>query len=471
MNSTDPLIETPVASEEQQGTAREVAHYLLSYGSPAVVIVAFVFFSTRMFRLISDYAVNIFFSDQWDINDATLFEKHSLWQMFTWQHGPHRQGLGALFAKLIEPQFRWNSRTESFVVGWIIVASAICALYLKKRLYGRLSVTDAAIPSLLLMPAQYETLFVTPNFAHGPFPLLLIVLYCLAWTVGNPGGRYVLVLLLNFLTIYTGFGLLLGGLTPCLLLLDHWASPSEERLPATHFAGVITLSLLSFGSFFLGYKFDPAVDCFNPKPLSLKSDVAYMAFMFSHFFTLKGVGGLQWAVGIAALIALAVSMATAFLWVIRGKDTDASRSRRTILVIVAALTAYCLLFCASTAYGRLCAGFQTARASRYVIYLELGVLGVYLHVLAIRHAWIRRILLTGVLAAIFLASSYADYSDMEYFHTIKFHWKRCYVMTEDPNLCNQAVGFPNYPNPEQTNMQRKLEFLKQTRQNLYIDAK
>jgi hypothetical protein len=102
--------------------------------------------------------------------------------MFAWQHGPHRQGLGALFQKVIEPSFRWNSRTESFIVGSVVVAAALCALYLKKRLYGGFSAADIFIPAAFFIPRQFETLFVTANFAHGPFPLLLIVLYCLAWT-------------------------------------------------------------------------------------------------------------------------------------------------------------------------------------------------------------------------------------------------------------------------------------------------
>src|ERR1700719_3564980 len=108
----------------------------VSYVSTSVVAVVFVVLAIRLFRLISRYAVNIFFSDQWKFDDATLFQRHSIWQMFAWQHGPHRQGLGALFQKVIEPSFRWNSRTESFIVGSVVVAAALCALYLKKRLYG-----------------------------------------------------------------------------------------------------------------------------------------------------------------------------------------------------------------------------------------------------------------------------------------------------------------------------------------------
>lgn len=49
----------------------------MSYLPIAGVGVAFALFATRLLQLISQYAVNIFFSDQWTFNDATLFQKHS----------------------------------------------------------------------------------------------------------------------------------------------------------------------------------------------------------------------------------------------------------------------------------------------------------------------------------------------------------------------------------------------------------
>ncbi|HZC24528.1 MAG TPA: hypothetical protein VE866_14395, partial [Candidatus Binatia bacterium] len=246
---------TATLMEAKQKPGKAIHYWLLSYGPAAVVAVAFAFFATRLFRLISQYAVNVFFSDQWDFNNATLFQKHSPWEIFTWQHGPHRQGIGGLFAKLVEPYFGWNSRTESFVVGGVIVVAAICALWLKKKLYGCFSFWDVLIPALIFVPAQYETLFITANFAHGPFPLLLILLYCLAWTCQNRAARYSLILIINFVTIYTGFGLLLGVLTPVLLILDYRSSP-EEQLPVAFFIGAILISLLSLGSFFVGYQFN-----------------------------------------------------------------------------------------------------------------------------------------------------------------------------------------------------------------------
>jgi hypothetical protein len=456
---------------EQRRTLR-LPRWLLSYGPATIVAVAFVLLATRLFRLISQYAVNVFFSDQWDFNDATLFQKHSIWQIFTWQHGPHRQGLGGLFAKLVEPQFGWNSRIESFVVGGVIVAAALCALYLKKRLYGHLSFWDVLIPALIFIPAQYETLFVTANFAHGPFPLLLILLYCLAWTSRRSLVRYPLVLIINFLTIYTGFGLLLGVLTPVLLILDYRACIPEERLPMAYLVGAILVSLLSLGSFSVGYTFNADLACFSSQPLSPRYYLAYMALMFANFFAVKGVGTVQVMVGGAALIALLASLANAFRQLLRGQNVDLPDAHRERSLIITTLIAYSLLFCMSTAYGRLCGGLWTARASRYVIYLEHGVLGVYFNLLNIRLASLRRLLLAGLLLAVVAASSYVNQADMAYFSNIKLQWKRCYFMNEDANLCNQMVGFPIYTHdPEGVHLQEKLEYLRVTRQNLYTDAK
>src|SRR6202035_775930 len=94
----------PVMS--QQGVFKQVeqppltrtALWMIGYGPTLVVAFAFAFFAKRMVRLISSFAVNIFFSDAWKFNEASLFQKHSLWQTFTWQHGWHREGVGGLFA-------------------------------------------------------------------------------------------------------------------------------------------------------------------------------------------------------------------------------------------------------------------------------------------------------------------------------------------------------------------------------------
>ncbi len=453
-----------------QGRPQTMASGLIAYGAVAAVTLEFVVCATRLFRLISHYAVNIFFSDQWRFDDGTLFQQHSVWQMFAWQHGPHRQGLGALFAKLIEPYFRWNSRTESFVVGGIVVAAAMCALYLKQRLYGRLSVVDVLIPAIFFTPAQYETLFVTANFAHGPLPLLLILLYCLSWTCQQNAVRYPLILLINFVTIYTGFGFFLGVITPILLLVDYCATTPSTRLPKSYLLGTVLLSLASLGSFFIGYKFNAAVDCFSFQLHSPASYAAYMAIMFANFFAVESSGALAQIFGVVVMLALLASLASAAWQLCRGPSQNLPNGQRARPLVAAALISYCFLFCMNTAYGRLCGGLWTAHSSRYVIYLELGVLGLYFHLLNLRRPWLRRCLVTALLAPVLVSSLHVNRQAIGYFPDIKLRWRSCYLQFEDAEKCNQIVGYAYTHRPEGLHIEEKLQYLKRSHENLYSDT-
>jgi hypothetical protein len=441
----------------------------------AVVAVglAFVVFAARMFVLISRYAVNIFFSDQWDFNDATLFHHHSLWQIFTWQHGPHRQGVGGLFEKLVDSMFLWNSRTESFFVGGVIVTAALFALYLKRRLFGELSVTDVVIPAILFIPAQWETLFVTANFAHGPFPLLLLLLYCLSWTLRKRALRYPLVLILNFVTIYTGFGLFLGVLTPALLLFDHWSETPANRLPMAHFVTTLVIALLSLGSFFLGYRFYPAMDCFSIQPFRPKVYAAFVDLMFASQFSIKGTHGPYLILGGMVLVGVLIALAFAVLRLLRRQTGEIATSGSTGQLAILAMTAYSLLFCLNTAYGRQCGGLLLALSSRYVIYVEPAMLGVYFQVLNVRQQYVRKSLLFGFLLAVVVASFRADRPEMEHIRRIKQTWKTCYLQTEDTQQCDKAAGYPIHglTPVEPGHLEEKLRYLKQTHTNLYSDSK
>ena len=462
-------LEPKILEDKEESAVRRWLNARASF----VVAVAFVLFAARLFHLISKYAVNIFFSDQWEFNDATLFQKHTIWQMFAWQHGQHRQGLSALFSKLVEPHLGWNSRTESFIAGGIIVAAAACALWLRRRLGGALSFSDLVIPAVFFTPAQWETLVGTPNFAHGPFPLLLIVLYCLAWTSTKKEARYPLVLLINFVSIYTGFGLFVGLLTPILLFLDNRSNAVESRLPRIWFAGSLLVSLASLGSFFIGYRFIEDLSCFSLRPTSFRSYVGFMGLMFANFFAIRGTGLLPRTTGIIILVVLVASLATAVWRLLRRRQAlNMPWPDQKRLLITTALIAYCLLFCMNTAYGRSCAGWLAARSSRYAIYLDLGMLGFYFHLLGIRRDRARKWLLAALLAPVFLASLHVDRRSMDHMREVKHTWKACYFQTEDIKKCDQAVGVPLFGRaPEHAHLQEKLQYLKNTHQNLYLDFK
>jgi hypothetical protein len=458
----DSAISTTTSAESQRPWISSRAVFLL-------VAAAFVALATRMFFLISEYAVNIFYSDQWEFNDATLFQKHSLWQMFAWQHGPHRQGLGALFEKLVDPLSGWNSRVESFVVGGVIVVAALCAILLKRRLYGRLVPSDVVIPAIVFTPGQWETLVLTPNFAHGPLPLLLVMLYFLAWTLPNAKLKYPLVLLVNFLTIYTGFGLLLGLVTPVLLALDYATTKSQERVSRLYVSAAILVSLLSLGSFFLGWKFNPDLDCFSPGLRSPGRYSIYVSLMLANFFAVRGITTIPRLVGCVVLLVLVTAALTALRQLIFQRQPDVPGALVAKRLVSFGMIAYGLLFCVATAYGRLCGGLP--QSSRYILYLEIAMLGLYFYLLSLPSGSLRKWSLALFLASTLSAVAVVDRSEVFFYSLGKQQWKACYLRTEDFAGCNQTTGFTIFSHaPERTRLREKLEFLKKARLNFYLDA-
>jgi hypothetical protein len=430
-----------------------------------IVFAAFAALSVRLLVLISQHAVNVFFMDQWEFNDATLFQPHSLWQMFDWQHGPHRQGLGAILSYFIEPHFRWNSRSESFLIWTIVSFAALCGLWLKKRLFGSIGLFDVCIPLILLNYLEYETLFITANLAHGPLPLVLVLLYCLAWTVSRPRLRYPLIVLINFVTIYTGFGFFLGLVTPAALAFDYWLNRRQESLKKIYIGASLLVSLASLGSFFFGYKFQTSVDC---SPNLIQSPFAFFKFLlliFANVLGAKGTGIFPVLVGAFLFAAILAALLLGLRALLQEKRPELTRSPSWVSAI---LLAYCLLFSVNAAYGRSCLGAPVAQVSRYVIYMELGVLGLYFVVLMHPKPAVRTTALLVLFAS--LAGTVPirreDQQVMEFCKYAKLYWKACYFRTEDIRGCNHAVGYGVYPLVTPA-LKAKLDYLKQTKQNLY----
>jgi hypothetical protein len=414
--------------------------------------------AARLFRLVNRYAVNIFFWDQWDFYNATLFQHHSLWQMFKWQHGPHRQGVGAILSWIIEPLFHWNSRAEAFLAATIFVLAALLALYVKKRLYGPLTYSDVLIPLLFLTPLEYESLFGSTNLSHGPLPLLLLVIYCLGWIYES----YFLVLLINFLLIYTGFGFFIGIITPILLVFDYVRGRRAEQ-PASFgvFLTALLMALASLASFFIGYKFDPAAGCFRPFSAPILQYVHYVNLIFANFTGIRGAGTFPTMVG--GLIVLWISITLVALLA----ATPAERGHPKL--VGSALLMFSLLFCVSAALGRLCLGVETAQSSRYVPYLIPAFLGLYFATLGYRSRTARIVCIVALLAmaaSATLVIRIGDRSMMAQYHRVKDDWRQCYLERHDIEQCDTLTGNKIYPWPN-PQLKDKLDYLEKNRLNLY----
>ena len=385
------------------------------------------------------------FSDQWDFDDATLFQHHSVWEMFRWEHAPHRQGLGAFLQKIIDPWIHWNGREEAFFVGAIIFIAALMALLLKVRLYGAIGYSDVVIPLLFLTPMQYETLVVTPNFAHGSLPSLLAVLYCFCWLIRPYRWKYVCVLSVNFLLIYTGFGIFMGLVTPALLALDYYGNTRHFALKYRWgSAAALTISIASLVSFFVGYKFQAAVDCFSPAPKNPIVYVWFAALMFASAAGLK-ILSLIFATlaGSVAWLVVVVGLLVTVKRLLAQKSDTWPRD-----AAVAALLAYCVVFCLNTAYGRMCLGLAGAGASRYTPYVVLGFFGSYLYASSNQGRRLGISLVLVLLVFSILSARPLDRNDdreIVYFGYAKRVWRECYLARHDIDECTALTGFRIHP--------------------------
>jgi len=136
--------------------------------------------------------------------------------------------------------------------------------------------------------------------------------------------------------------------------------------------------------------------------------------------------------------------------------------------VSATLVGYSLLFSMNAAIGRLCLGLEFAQSSRYTNYLALGIFGAYLHLLSFHTPKLRRVLLGVAILALLLTVPIRteDRGLMRFFSEIKRNWRSCYLAGGSIPACDSVAGYKIEPEPEQV-LQHKLDYLKQSRKNLY----
>ena len=423
----------------------------------------------RLVAFTLKYAVNILFWDQWDFY-TPFFERASLWRMFEWQHGPPRLGIGSVFAWFLAGLTHWNSRSDALAFVGIVTVATLLAVRLKRRLFGPLALTDVVIPLLLLSRLQYEMIVGATDLSHGAFPVLLTLLICLGWLQPNRLIRYGLVLTVNFLMIFTGFGLFMGLITPALLALDCYRAMRAGRRAALA-GGVLALgvALLSSAAFFIGYVFVTGAVTFTPFRFPYGSGLAYpwyAGLMFANAFGLKFYHRVVASVvGIAVLIGVAGTLIHHARLMLRSEGEADNRSR-----IIAILLGYSLLFVLATAVGRVQVGPYSADSSRYYPYVAIGILGLYFHLLTVRRTGLRKwglrlSLLGAAVAGLHLTA--LDEGTIARLSNGKRRWRSCYLRTEDIKGCDKAAGFMIYPRPEATRLKEKLDYLKREKLNLY----
>ena len=452
-------------------------------GLPAAcVLIITILFGYRLCSFISNHAVNLLIWDQWDVYNG-LFARHGFWQLFTQQHGPPRLGLGLLLTSVVAALSGWNTRVESFFVFGVVCAALLLALWLKQRLFGKIGYADAILPLIFLTTAQDETFVGTPMVSHSALPLLLIMLYCLAWMMENRYLRYGCAVALNFLLVFTGFGMLVGAITITIFAIDCHQHTREHRSIVMPLAAIV-VSALTAALFFIDYH--PGVAIAGVEGFAFPHPQPWKYPIFAGLILSKFCG-FQFAVTAPETrVALAIGMALLTIFILalvhHGARLSGTSDVRRNSLIICILIGYCLLFNLNAAVGRLSFGLNVSQAGRYMTSAIAGFLGLYFTLLTLPPFVERRAIPFGkpivnlmliVYAALILhgklplaigASHPISQSSQR-----KRMWAACYRKTEDIRACDQYAGISVYPWPEQTKLKEKLDFLKQNNLNLFAD--
>jgi hypothetical protein len=410
----------------------------------------------RWFYYIDQYSVNLLFWDQWDFYKP-LFEDASVWGQFNYQHGPHRQGIGMWLTAIVAHLSDWNTRAETFTIGALILCATLLSVQLKDKLFGKIKSTDIALLLIGLAPTQYALFSATPNVSHGSMPFLLIVLYGLAWTVKGDL-KYLWVSALNFLLIYTGFGIFAGFITPVLFILE--IARDKTRVSTKWIIWLFFgLSLFSLGLFFSDYTPNKHGAQVLEQSIGFKDYLAFIFQSISNYWSFKAINGFTYFLGGVSFLGLLFLVFQSLLKLWKNPTDDKYR----IIFIMASFT---LLFLVGAAAARVSGGIATSKASRYAIYLSPGFIACYFYIQAkAKNRWMP-LLFCGLLLLPTLNVRQAE-REMERMSRNKLKWKEVYLQTQNIEQANAESNFRVLPKKKEDQLKKRLEFLKKNRLNLY----
>jgi len=331
---------------------------------------------------------------------------------------------------------------------------------------GALRAWDMVVPLLFLTTTNAESYTLAPNLAHGPLPALYLIAYALALTVNPHALRTALLVGINFLAVFSGFTLLLGGMTTALLLLCAFRPRLTIRDRTTCVAGVVA-SVGTLVLYFHDYAFLPAVDCFVFPHVRPWEYLPFSGFVLLRPFAVYARAS-PWhlMLGTAATLAMSgfVAIATVRLLRLRGDSVFWS--------VLWTLAGFTMVFAIASAVGRVCNGMANASASRYIPYVLPGLLAVHL---ALRSGLPTPRTSTALLALLLAAclgkerASITTFEAMTY-SAYKRQWHDCYLRLHNIGACDVEADSPLHPAPEATHLQQKLDWLEARGYSLFQDG-
>jgi hypothetical protein len=430
-----------------------------------VLLTATIALAVRQYQLVDHYALNIMFSDQWDLYRPILYHR-SWWALFTFQHGPHRQGVGFLIMPLLAKLSGCNTRWDAFATSYTMMTASVVGLFLSYLCGVRQPLALLAVPLMYLTVREYESFTAASNLSHGAMPMLIFTTICAAWFIRDHTIRIATTSLLTFGAIFTGFGIFAGVLVPVVFTIEaiqaHRQKQSNHAMIAI--CGIAACAV-SWSIFSIGYVFEPANPTFHfpyDKPLEY---VGFVAIMLSNFYGAANRNPLAVPIGLM----LTASLVAICIYHFRQMLRYGTLNRRTS-VILFLLSVYALIYCFNTAIGRVSMGWKsTPLSSRYVILMIPAGMAIYLQLATVK----RRLyaLALPVFYCLLIAPGALQLTavDRRIIHVLhhdrRIAWANAYLATHDEMEANRLSNFAVYPLPG--HIQDELDILEANHLNFF----
>ena len=421
---------------------------------------------------------NVLTWDQWDFF-APLFNGGGWRDLFTYQHGPHRQGAGFVVTSWILELTRWDARFDSLWIASLLSVASALALRLKGKITGTLRIIDAWIPIVGLTLGQFEAILIAPNASHSAFALALLMAVANAWMAPNIAIRYLAAGFGAVGLTFTGFGLFAGVITTVILGVSTLRELYQRRWkPAALGMIGFGVALAGWAWFCFDYQFVPAVVGFRFPWTPVTEYFQFIPLMLLQPTGVSGASAINYAMGgLLAMLITFVAIAVTWKWI---RNAESSPRHEVILLLVGAGS----LFVCNTAVGRVCLGITAGMSSRYVTLMFPLWLGVYFYAATSNHRIFRGftvIAMWGIALWPYrdmpsrrvtrwpgtIGATNAQFAYYEQYTSNKTAWVDTYLRTGSIEAAQQARGPAVYPHPPGTKMEEKLAFLK-TRELLFF---
>ncbi|MEO7600209.1 MAG: hypothetical protein ABIV50_14840 [Opitutus sp.] len=442
------------------------------------LLCAWAVLSLNLAFTVARFQPNVLTWDQWDFFQP-LFAGSGWRELFTLQHGPHRQGLGFIFTSWIMAATHWDSRWDSLWIAGLLSLATLLALRLRFKITGRLSVMDIWIPMAGLSLSQFEAILIAPNASHSAFPLALTMIVANVWLHRSPAVRYLSGGIAAVALTFTGFGIFSGAVISALLVRAIIRHLVIRQGKASIFATVgLALAMSGWIAFSSDYIFAPAVNGFK-FPWSPGTD--YLRFIVLMVVYPTGVTGESAshyvAGGLIAFVLLITISALGWRWITTMKNS--LREDALILLLGSGI-----LFVCNTAVGRVPLGVTAGMSSRYVTLMFPLWLGLYIAGSARRRTlptvisaivvgwvavcpyrdllWRPRVQWLGTIGA-----TREQYAFFEEYTVRKAAWVDTYLKSGRWQSAQEIAGDAVYPDPGATRMDEKLGFLRAHRLSFF----